>query len=333
MDIDYNTHNLNTNNLNNQEFSFLDNPTKKETPSYACRICFRSDSDIADPLISPCRCRGSMSHIHYKCLKQCINTKINIKSGDDFICYIWKNIECEICLSEYPKYIKYKNITYDLVDIENNYQQYILFDYALYDDTKKKSFRKGIIVVKLKNGEEITVGRTQSNTIKLKDISVSRMHCSIINKDGNIYVMDKGSKFGTLIYLNKPFLLTNNFGNQIDGKINQNLMNFHYKNLPFNNYINLISGKNFLSFKLYNNWSILKHFFSHTLCCKCKAASDDEMIINIEELNDVDELNKIKNNSLNVNHEHDQNLNDSYNDYILNLDTIIIWSDECNSFI
>jgi hypothetical protein len=301
---------------------------KKESPTHsACRICFRSDSNLIDPLISPCKCKGSISYIHYKCLKQCINAKINVKSGDDFLCYIWKNFECEICLAEYPKYIQYKNITYTLVDMEHNFENHVVFDYTLFDDNKRKTFRKGIIVVKIKEGQEITVGRTQSNTIKLKDISVSRMHCSIINKEGKIFVLDKGSKFGTHTYVQKPILLTNSLNNQ--GSIP-----FYdkAKSIYINNHVSLISGKHFLSFKLCNNWSILRHFFSHTLCCKCKSASDDEMIINIEEMNDEDELKKIKNNSTNRNI-NDNNLNDSYNDYILNLDKIIKYTDENNSFI
>jgi hypothetical protein len=302
--------------------------SKKESSSHpSCRICFRSDSNLTDPLISPCKCKGSISYIHYKCLKQCINAKINVKSGDDFLCYIWKNFECEICLAEYPKYIQYKNLKFTLVDVEHNFDEYIVFDYTIFDDNKKKSLRKGIIIVKLKEGQEITVGRTQSNTIKLKDISVSRMHCSIIKKEGKIYVLDKGSKFGTHTYLRLPIMLTNNHNNQ-----RGTLCTDTAKYITMNNHVSLISGKHYLNFKLCNNWSVLRHFFSHTLCCKCKSASDDESMINIEEFNDEDEMKKIKNNSSLKNID-DNNLNDSYNDYVLNLDTIIKYTDENNSFI
>lgn len=240
--------------------------------------------------------------MHYKCLKQCINTKINTKIGDNYICYIWKNFECEICLSEYPKIIKYKNLTYDLVDLNVSYEQYMILDYTLYDDTKKKSFRKGIIVVKLNDESEITIGRTQSNTIKLKDISVSRMHCHFTKKEGKIYVTDKGSKFGTLLYLNKPFTLTSNAASG------------HKSNNFLSNVTNLIAGKNHFSLKVIQNWNFLSNIFSSNFCCKCKTTNDDEFILNIDDMEE-NETTKIKDNM--------KILNDSYCDYVLNLETII----------
>jgi hypothetical protein len=272
---------------------------------FICKICFRTDSDIQDPLISPCKCAGSMGYIHYKCLKQCINMKINTKVGDNYMCYIWKNFECEICLSEYPKVIKYKDLTYNLVDLNFNYDQYMILDYTLYDDAKKRSFRKGIIVVRVNDDEDISIGRTQTNTIKLKDISVSRVHCFLTKKDNRIYVSDKGSKFGTLLYLNKPFTLSNS-----TTKSNANL--------NVDSHVSLISGKNHFNFKLTHNWNFFSNFFSSTLCCKCKNATDDEFIINIDDLGEENEITKIK--------EQNNYLNDSYCDYVLNLDTII----KCN---
>ena len=229
--------------------------------------------------------------------------KINTKIGDNYMCYIWKNFECEICLSEYPKIIKYKNLTYNVVDLNITYEQYMILDYTLYDDAKKKSFRKGIIVVRITDNEEISIGRTQTNTIKLKDISVSRVHCYFTKQANKIYVADKGSKFGTLLYLNKPFTLTNNPSD------NRN-------NTYTDSSISLISGKNSFNFKLTQSWNFFSNFFSSTLCCKCKAANEDEFVLNIDELIEENEITKIKElNNLNMNNL----LDDSYHDYVLNL--------------
>lgn len=35
-----------------------------------CRICFCSEEEITNPLISPCQCRGTCQFIHRECLKQ-----------------------------------------------------------------------------------------------------------------------------------------------------------------------------------------------------------------------------------------------------------------------
>lgn len=97
-----------------------------------------------------------MGYIHYKCLKQCVNVKTIKKEFENYIFFNWKNYECEICLTEYPKMIKYKNNTYNLLDLNIPYDQYLLIDYIVYDDEKKRSFRKGYIALKIGDEEIIT---------------------------------------------------------------------------------------------------------------------------------------------------------------------------------
>ena len=219
------TYNPNVGNdiLNNSGFSSQNIPSSKRTKP-SCRICFLANSSEDNPLISPCKCNGSMKNIHYLCLKKCIETKIIKKTEQNFKSYSWKSFSCEICKAEYPKYIKIKETLFSLVDLEINYSSYVTCDYTLYDDLKKKTFRKGIIIFKINdendNEDIITVGRSQNNKIKLKDISVSRNHCNFIKRKNKLYIVDKGSKFGTLIYLNTPLLIDpkNNEGTLISGK-------------------------------------------------------------------------------------------------------------------
>ena len=278
------------------------NEESSSNHKYYCRICYRSDSDIENPLISPCKCSGSMQYIHYKCLKHFIDIKMQKKADENFKFYTWKNFECEICKYEYPKYLKYKNTIYPMVDIENDYDSYAICDYTLFDDNKKKTFRRGLIIFKMnEENDEITVGRTQSNKIKLKDISVSRNHCSIIKKNNKLYVLDKGSKFGTLIYMNNPINLYLN-------KINDNLEN-------------LISGRFSFSIGLVQNFSLFeKLFFLNLQCCQCKNTNDKEV--------DVENLKESVSAPL-VNNERENNcFDDSYEDYILDLGTIIRAKDD-----
>jgi len=247
-----------------------------------------------------------MGYIHYKCLKQCIKVRITKKEADNYICYLWKNYQCEICLNEYPKNIRYKDIFYDVIDFAIPYNQYIIMDYNLYDDAKKKTFRKGIIIVKIVENENITIGRNQNNIIKLKDISVSRSHCYVFKRDNKIYVADKSSKFGTLLYLNKPFTIT--FNKNINTKRNTK------KSHTFiDNHVNLISGKNFFTFKLETSWSLFGSLFSNTFCCKYKTSSNEDFVFNLDSLRD-DNDKRYNNNDY---------LNDSYNDNCMCLDTII----------
>ena len=239
---------------NNQKEVIINNPSEISAQDSSrnlkptCRICFLTNSDEENPLISPCKCSGSMKNIHYLCLKKCIEIKIAKKIEHYYKFYTWKSFSCEICKSEYPKYIRIKDSLFSLVDLEINYSSYITCDYTLYDDLKKKTFRKGILIFKIndENNEDIiTVGRSQNNKIKLKDISVSRSHCNFVKRNNKLYIVDKGSKFGTLIYLNNPMYIT-----------------------PKSNEGTLISGKHWFSINLVQNQSFFSKIFS-IKCCGC----------------------------------------------------------------
>ena len=49
--------------------------------------------------------------------------------------------------------------------------------------------------------DEITIGRNSNSNVVMKEISVSRNHCSLLYKNKQLFLKDKGSKFGTLIKL------------------------------------------------------------------------------------------------------------------------------------
>ena len=304
---------IENNNLNQNKIKISNSKQTNTTfnnlinPEVYCRICFSSYSDLDDPLITPCKCKGSMKYIHYRCLKQCIDTKLQKKIEESYKFFTWKNFECEICKSEYPKYLKYKNNYYNMIDLNNNYDNYAICDYNLYDDSKKKTFRKGILLIKIINKyDEITVGRTQTNKLKLKDISVSRIHCSIINKNNKLYVVDKGSKFGTLIYLRKKIFLKKN------------------------DEINLITGRHCFSINLVQNWSLFEKILKFNFnCFNCKNANDNgdidvENLIKSYDTNLVNNKTSVNNsNNFNTNINNNLVLDESYEDYVLDIGTII----------
>ena len=62
-----------------------------------CRICLSSDEEEDDPLISPCKCKGSMSSLHFSCLKTWLHGKVHYKETERVNSYNWKFLECELC--------------------------------------------------------------------------------------------------------------------------------------------------------------------------------------------------------------------------------------------
>jgi pSer/pThr/pTyr-binding forkhead associated (FHA) protein len=57
-------------------------------------------------------------------------------------------------------------------------------------------------------GEQVTIGRQEGNTIRLPERNVSRLHARLVRDDGRIFIEDAGSSFGTRIN-----------GSRIDGRI------------------------------------------------------------------------------------------------------------------
>merc|ERR1711874_447556 len=60
--------------------------------SPTCRICFQDIEDSGNPLISPCRCSGSIGFVHRKCLRKWIEVNFAL----DFP-------KCEICNFPYKR--------------------------------------------------------------------------------------------------------------------------------------------------------------------------------------------------------------------------------------
>ena len=184
---------------------------KESCEKIYCRLCYQEESTILDPLLCPCKCKGSMRYIHYSCLKKSIMQKIQIRNEKYFDIYFFKSYNCEICLETYPKYIKYKSYIYNLVEVDlSKYTDYIQASIIYYtennnngnnDKDKKQLSYLGYIIFNIEEKNEMKVGRNQSNEIVLKDISISRFHCVLKRENNLLKIKDSKSKFGTLSYI------------------------------------------------------------------------------------------------------------------------------------
>lgn len=46
-----------------------------------CRICLGEDNFKDNPMISPCKCDGTMKYIHIECLREWLNSKRSYKEN------------------------------------------------------------------------------------------------------------------------------------------------------------------------------------------------------------------------------------------------------------
>ena len=73
-----------------------------------CRICLNSDKGR---LVAPCRCSGTIKHIHQGCLMKWLKEKYPSKFSALLKCPTSKNtgLQCELCKYEFKGDIKYLN--------------------------------------------------------------------------------------------------------------------------------------------------------------------------------------------------------------------------------
>lgn len=279
-----------------------------------------TESDLENPLISPCKCTGSIKYIHLKCLQTAVETKCNINENSNFKLIQWKYLNCEICLQEYPLIYKYANRTYSIIRNANlKFESYCMFDYFLFEDDKSRAFRKGVLYINLDSIELdekeklITIGRTQSNKVKLKNISVSRFHCTLKFKNNRLYIKDENSKFGTMLFMKRNIALIPNY----------NITSIE-NSLYFTENCNLISGKFSMDFYLEKKNNFFFGWFNFG-CCGANTSIENDIVFDKKDKNE-----KIKGYLSDLKSDNGKIVErkNIYSDIIMNIDKIYICSEQ-----
>ena len=192
--------------LSNQADDSIEDSKTARTFVLPCRICLSETYEPENPLISPCKCGGTMKFIHLKCLQQCLMSKLTSKSSDSVLSFHWKKLCCDLCKKTYPYKLILPNKTIELLEIPKPPGLYLILEVLCKDKTSLK----GLHVVHLGGKNSIVLGRAQSCELRVTDISVSRNHAKISFISGNFYLEDTGSKFGTLVQVKRPIVLEEN---------------------------------------------------------------------------------------------------------------------------
>ena len=190
------------NKLSEKKEGDITNNSNIKSNNKLCRICYGEDSTEENPLIYPCICSGSMKYIHYDCLKNWLNSKIEEDISVDsenpeveVISYNRKDISCELCKEKLPDYIKYNNRYYNISFYNPKFKEFIVLESMRAD----KHRAKFIHIMSFDNKESVHIGRANECELSIAELSVSRFHCIIHKDDGDMFLEDNTSKFGTLV--------------------------------------------------------------------------------------------------------------------------------------
>lgn len=68
----------------------------------SCRICLEKNESEDNPLLTPCKCSGTMKFIHLECLQKWLRGKTIIKQNAISTTIIYKSLSCELCKTTFP---------------------------------------------------------------------------------------------------------------------------------------------------------------------------------------------------------------------------------------
>jgi len=167
-----------------------------------CRFCLLQSDTAEDPLIAPCRCQGSIEHVHLGCLRHWLRERLdlsNVPGGS----YFFHAFGCELCKATYPTYIHADGSEREpLVEVPPTRPPFVVLENLAGDLQQHAS--PGLHVVSLAGEKALKLGRGPESDVRLVDVSISRCHAVIRCQDGQFLLEDNHSRYGTLVAMNKP---------------------------------------------------------------------------------------------------------------------------------
>lgn len=167
------------------------------------------------------------------CLKTWLARKevVRFNADDQVITYSWKAFHCEICKAKYKERLPNPvapDQAIQLFEISKPQSNFIVLESFVSEATgqnlqvqpeQPQSWQKNLHVINFNKdpfGEQIhhsvSIGRGTDNDLRVTDISVSRVHAFIKrNEEGDYFITDNQSKFGTLVQVQSPMLLSDKF--------------------------------------------------------------------------------------------------------------------------
>jgi hypothetical protein len=118
-----------------------------------------------------------MKFIHINCLKEWLNSKRMVYTGEKVKSFFWKALECELCKEAFES--KMKTDLFQIIEFERP----VNADYFIMESIRSHP-AKVIHVFNLRASKYFKVGRSVETDMKIADISVSRVH-SIIKVENN----------------------------------------------------------------------------------------------------------------------------------------------------
>jgi len=157
-----------------------------EDANNMCRICLSEGSEHDDPLVAPCRCKGTIECVHIGCLQHWTKGRFCKLQGVGGS-FSYKPPSCELCKTPLPSHVQVGNQQRQLVDVPTIQGPHVVLE----------TMTGKLHVVALADGKVARVGRSRSSDVCIADGAVSRHHATIRFSEGKFLLADDDSELGT----------------------------------------------------------------------------------------------------------------------------------------
>mmetsp|Transcript_33277 Transcript_33277/g.86279 ORF Transcript_33277/g.86279 Transcript_33277/m.86279 type:complete len:361 (-) Transcript_33277:144-1226(-) len=186
--------------LNLDDTELLTVEDQEQLHSTPCRICLLEGAGAPDdPLVSPCKCKGSIRYVHLACLRHWINGRLNFEGSGS---YFYKQLPCELCHEAYPAYLVEgaDQRRTPLVQVPHTEPPFVVLENSVRES---QSAQRGLHVISLAEQKVLKLGRGHESDVRIADVSISRCHATMRFHRGAFVLEDHASKFGTLVAMRK----------------------------------------------------------------------------------------------------------------------------------
>mmetsp|Transcript_17348 Transcript_17348/g.52303 ORF Transcript_17348/g.52303 Transcript_17348/m.52303 type:complete len:392 (+) Transcript_17348:72-1247(+) len=177
-----------------------------------CRICMLEGPNEDDPLIAPCSCKGSVQYVHLACLREwlrvCRKLPVASEACDGFE---YHPLKCDICKGSYSSTVHYSGGDSSKESEPLAEMPFVRPPFVVLEVPGRHyggGGRRSHVLSLARDGDKVLkLGRAHNCHLRIPDASISRWHASIRLHEGKILLEDHGSKFGTLVEMQRPMAI------------------------------------------------------------------------------------------------------------------------------
>lgn len=170
----------------------------QETPADAqCKICLGYESSPEDPLVAPCNCKGSVRYLHVGCLDHWLASKLRHQDQHYRSRYRSPSLDCGLCGKTLPLNLEVNGRHFHNLGVSKPRDRYVV----LRDPANNE-----VQLWHWDDCRELGLGSGGENEIMLEGLSYR--HAKVVFKGSQLRLRDRNSRFGSLVLVQKPLMLT-----------------------------------------------------------------------------------------------------------------------------